>query len=87
MGCDAADSINHSHVARSHRYYGAHELRFIICSCYHRFLCVLEQTRKRYRFVVSRIRIRITSHLRHQSSKHKKRNRSHHCCPGWMYAI
>jgi hypothetical protein len=35
-----------------HRYYGAHELRFIICSCYHRFLCVLEQTRKRYRFVV-----------------------------------
>jgi putative transposase len=47
-----------------HRYYGAHELHFITCSCYHRlpnlrtarsrdrFLSVLEQTRKRYRFVV-----------------------------------
>jgi len=47
-----------------HRYYGAHQLHFITCSCYHRLpllrsapsrdrlLSVLEQTRKRYRFVV-----------------------------------
>jgi REP element-mobilizing transposase RayT len=47
-----------------HRYYGAHELHFITCSCYHRrpnlrstparnrFFSILEQTRKRYRFVV-----------------------------------
>ena len=47
-----------------HRYYGADHLHFITCSCYHRFpllrfarsrdrfLSVLEQTRKRYRFVV-----------------------------------
>ena len=47
-----------------HRYYGADELHFITCSWYHRlpnlrtaqsrdrFLSVLEQTRKRYRFVV-----------------------------------
>ena len=47
-----------------HRYYGAHHLHFITCSCYRRkpglrtasrrdrFLSILEQTRKRYRFVV-----------------------------------
>jgi putative transposase len=47
-----------------HRYYGADQLHFITCSCYHRmpllrsarsrdrFLSVLEQTRQRYRFVV-----------------------------------
>ena|SRR5580698_2761756 len=47
-----------------HLYYGAHEPHFITCSCYHRrpnlrstparnrFLSILEQTRKRYRFVV-----------------------------------
>jgi putative transposase len=46
------------------RYYGADQLHFITCSCYHRLpllrfprnrdriLSVLEQTRKRYRFVV-----------------------------------
>ena len=46
------------------RYYGAGDLHFITCSCYHRqpwlgtshardvFLRILEQTRKRYRFVV-----------------------------------
>jgi len=47
-----------------HRYYGADQLHFITCSCYRRMpllrsarsrdrvLFVLEQTRKRYRFVV-----------------------------------
>jgi putative transposase len=47
-----------------HRFYGAGELHFITCSCYRRmplfrfarsrdrFLWVLEQTRRRYRFVV-----------------------------------
>jgi putative transposase len=47
-----------------HRYYGAHHLHFITCSCYRRLpllrsargrnqlLSILEQTRKRYRFVV-----------------------------------
>jgi putative transposase len=47
-----------------HRFYGTGELHFITCSCYRRlpllrfargrdrFLSVLEQTRKRYRFVV-----------------------------------
>src|SRR5271155_3260564 len=47
-----------------HRSYGAHHLHFITCSCYRRlpllrsarsrdrFLSVLDQTRKRYRFVV-----------------------------------
>ena len=47
-----------------HRYYGAHHLHFITCSCYRRLarfrsarsrdrvLAVLEQTRPRYRFVV-----------------------------------
>ena len=47
-----------------HRYYGADDLHFITCSCYRRLpllgsarsrnllLSVLEQTRKRYRFVV-----------------------------------
>ena len=47
-----------------HRYYGAHHLHFITCSCYRRlpllglsrrrdiFLSVFEETRQRYRFVV-----------------------------------
>jgi putative transposase len=47
-----------------HRYYGSHDLHFIICSCYHRqpllgtpdrrnlFLSILEETRSKYRFVV-----------------------------------
>ncbi len=47
-----------------HRYYGAHQLHFITCSCYHRLprlrsarrcdrlLSVLEQTRRHYSFVV-----------------------------------
>jgi putative transposase len=47
-----------------HRTYGAHHLHFITCSCYRRlpslrsarardrFLVILEQTRRRYRFVV-----------------------------------
>jgi len=47
-----------------HRTYGAHHLHFITCSCYHRLpflrtarcrarlLSILEQTRRRYRFVV-----------------------------------
>src|SRR5438128_2165871 len=48
-----------------HRFYGAHDLHFITCSCYHRlpflssprhrdlFLAILEQVRQRYRFVIS----------------------------------
>jgi len=47
-----------------HRYYGAHDLHFITCSCYHRqpqlgtaqrrdlFLTILEESRQKYRFVV-----------------------------------
>ncbi len=47
-----------------HRYYGAHHLHFITCSCYHRqpqldtpqrrdlFLSILEEARQKYRFVV-----------------------------------
>ena len=47
-----------------HRFYGAHHLHFITCSCYRRlpflsrarsldrFLSILEQVRQRYRFVV-----------------------------------
>ena len=47
-----------------HRTYGAHHLHFITCSCHQRlpflrtirsrdrFLSILEQTRRRYRFVV-----------------------------------
>ena len=47
-----------------HRYYGSHDLHFITCSCYHRqphlgtpdrrdlFLSILEQARRKYRFVV-----------------------------------
>ena len=47
-----------------HRTYGAHHLHFITCSCYRRlpfldtaragdrFLSILEQTRRRYQFVV-----------------------------------
>ena len=47
-----------------HRTYGAHQLHFITCSCFHRLpflksarardrlLMILEQTRQRYRFVV-----------------------------------
>jgi len=48
-----------------HCYYGADQLHFLTCSCYHRmpllrsarsrdrFLSVLEQTRQRHRFVVA----------------------------------
>jgi len=51
-------------MTRLPRYYGAHHLHFITCSCYRRlpllrtarsrdrFLTILEQTRKRYKFVV-----------------------------------
>jgi REP element-mobilizing transposase RayT len=47
-----------------HRYYGAQDLHFITCNCYRRqpqlgsakrrdlFLRILEQTRRKYRFVV-----------------------------------
>jgi REP element-mobilizing transposase RayT len=47
-----------------HRYYGSHDLHFITCSCYRRrpllnsakrrdlFLSILEETRRKYRFVV-----------------------------------
>jgi len=47
-----------------HRYYGAHHLHFITCSCYHRqpqldtserrdlFLSIPEEARQKYRFVV-----------------------------------
>ncbi|MFY9561695.1 MAG: transposase [Terriglobales bacterium] len=47
-----------------HRYYGTHDLHFITCSCYRRqpplgtpkrrnlFLRILEETRRKYRFVV-----------------------------------
>jgi putative transposase len=64
VGCDAADSITLVVPHGLHRYYGADDLHFITCSCYRRlpllrsarsrdlFLSVLEQTRKRYRFVV-----------------------------------
>jgi REP-associated tyrosine transposase len=50
--------------ASPHRTYGARHLHFITCSCYHRlpklrtarsrdrFLTILEETRRRYRFVV-----------------------------------
>jgi hypothetical protein len=50
-----------------HRTYGAHHLHFITCSCYRRlpflgsvrsrdrFLSVLEETRRRYRFVHSQV--------------------------------
>jgi RHS repeat-associated protein len=64
VGRDAADSLLSSMPRGLHLYYGAHEPHFITCSCYHRrpnlrstparnrFLSILEQTRKRYRFVV-----------------------------------
>ena len=64
VGCDAADTITFVMTRGLHRYYGANHLHFITCSCYHRrpslrtarsrdrFLSVLEQTRKRYRFVL-----------------------------------
>ena len=64
VGCDAADSILLVVPNGLHRYYGADDLHFITCSCHRRLpllrsarsrdllLCVLEQTRKRYRFVV-----------------------------------
>src|SRR5271168_665047 len=64
VGCDAADTIILVMPRGLHRYYGAGHLHFITCSCYRRlpllrfarsrdrFLSVLEQTRKRYHFVV-----------------------------------
>src|SRR5260370_13431817 len=64
VGRDAADSIMLVMPRGLHRYYGAGHLHFITCSCYRRLpllrsarnrdrlLSVLEQTRKRYRFVV-----------------------------------
>jgi putative transposase len=64
VGGDAVDSIIFVMPHGLHRYYGADNLHFITCSCYRRMpllrsagnrdclLAVLEQTRKRYRFVV-----------------------------------
>ncbi len=64
VGRDAADSIMLAMPDSLHRYYGADHLHFITCSCFRRmpllrsvrsrdrFLSGLEQTRKRYRFVV-----------------------------------
>jgi len=64
VGSDAADSILLIMPRGLHRYYGADQLHFITCSCYRRLpflrsarsrdrlLSMLEQTRKRYRFVV-----------------------------------
>lgn len=62
-GRDAAYTMN-SVPSGLHRTYGSHHLHFITCSCYRRFpflgsprsrdrfLCILEQTRQRYCFVV-----------------------------------
>ncbi len=62
-GYDAAGTIGFVPIGL-HRTYGAHHLHFITCSCYRRlpllgtarsrdrFLAILEQTRRRYRFVV-----------------------------------
>jgi putative transposase len=62
-GNDAADTMR-CMPAGLHRTYGAHHLHFITCSCYQRwpflgtgrsrdcFLSTLEQTRRRYRFVI-----------------------------------
>jgi putative transposase len=64
VGRDAADNLVLVMPRGLHRSYGAHELHFVTCSCYHRmpklrcargrdrFLSILEHTRKRYRFVV-----------------------------------
>src|SRR5271157_4879334 len=64
VGGHAADSIMPVMPRGLHRYYGGDHLHFITCSCYRRMpllrsargrdrlLSVLEQTRKRYRFVV-----------------------------------
>ncbi len=64
VGGDAADSLMVVMPRGLHRYYGADQLHFITCPCYRRMpflrsagsldrvLSVLEQTRKRYRFVV-----------------------------------
>ena len=63
-GGDAACTILIVMPRGLHRTYGAHHLHFISCSCYHRLpflrtarrrdrlLSILEQTRRRYRFVV-----------------------------------
>ena len=63
-GGDAACTILFVMPRGLHRTYGAHHLHFITCSCYHRLpflrtarcrarlLSILEQTRRRYRFVV-----------------------------------
>ena len=62
-GNDAADTIT-GIMSRLQRFYGAGHLHFITCSCYRRmpllrsarrrdrFLTIVEQARKRYRFVV-----------------------------------
>ena len=64
VGRDAAATIKFVMTGGLHRYYGSNQLHFITCSCYrrmpllrsarsrNRILSVLEQTRKRYRFVV-----------------------------------
>jgi putative transposase len=63
-GHDAADIVGFVMPSGLHRTYGAHHLHFITCSCYRRlpflnsvrsrdrFLCILEQVRVRYRFVI-----------------------------------
>jgi hypothetical protein len=63
-GYGAADTMGLSMTSGLHRTYGAHHLHFNTCSCYRRlpflrsarardqFLVILEQTRRRYRFVV-----------------------------------
>jgi hypothetical protein len=63
-GCDAVETMGFVMPSGLHRTYGAHHLHFITCSCYRAvavfelcrsprsLLAVLEQTRKRYRFVV-----------------------------------
>jgi len=63
-GIDAADTMGFAMPSGLHRTYGAHHLHFITCSCYRRlpflkparsrdrFLAILEQARKRYRFVI-----------------------------------
>ena len=63
-GSDAADIIGLAMSPRLQRFYGAHPLHFITCSCFRRrpllrgarqrdtFLRILYQVRQRYRFVV-----------------------------------
>jgi len=65
VGRDAAATITFVMMRGLHRYCGANHLHFITCSCYQRRCClrtarsrdrilsVLEQTRKRYRFVLA----------------------------------